>query len=196
MTTDQSQTAPTPVRIQDLSPAQRSLAIAPFGGNKGVASRDCREFIVAYSAECDLSRAYVRIEAPGAVCRNQGTGNGQFSTPIYSLTDPSASRPKRCISWYFWTNNSRSTLSCPGSREEVSSVDPPKIFAIASSLLLCTAWSYSVRPGKKFDLPPWSPGTSAVRMLEPGPGIPSHLRVSLERQAAQSHRRLRVPRWT
>ena len=66
-------------------------------------------------------------------------GNGQFSAPMYRVTDPSASRWRRCISWYFWTKISRSARSCPSSREEVSSVGPLRMFVMACSLLLCTA---------------------------------------------------------
>jgi hypothetical protein len=77
-----------------------------------VAIRNRREVIVTNSAEGHFLRAGFPIEAPGSVCRNRGgIGNGQFSAPIYKVTDPSASRPRRCISCYFSTNISRSILS-------------------------------------------------------------------------------------
>src|SRR5260370_33364766 len=47
------------------------IAIALFGGDEFVASRNRREFIVTNSAEGDFLSAGIRIEAPGAVCRNQ-----------------------------------------------------------------------------------------------------------------------------
>src|SRR5579862_2498851 len=50
----------------------RICAIASFGGDEFVASRDRREFVVAYSPEGDLFRTGFRIKAPDAVGRNQG----------------------------------------------------------------------------------------------------------------------------
>jgi len=50
----------------------RICSIASFGGDKFMASRNGREFIVTYSAEGDFLRAGIRIEAPNTVLRNEG----------------------------------------------------------------------------------------------------------------------------
>src|SRR6266545_3881332 len=109
-----------------------------------------------------------------------GIGNGQFSAPMYRVTDPSASRFKRCISWYFWTNSSRSTLSWPGSREVVSSVGPPKIFAMTCSSLVCTAW-------KRLRLASAADGNAGWAGVVPQPGRRHRLSTSQsERRESRS----------
>src|SRR3981081_2132593 len=68
-----------------------------------------------------------------------GTGNGQFSAPIYSCVVPSGSSTSRCICRYFSRNCLRSWLSVRPSPEETRSLSPPTTRAIAASSSLCTA---------------------------------------------------------
>jgi hypothetical protein len=53
--------------------------------------------------------------------RTNGTGNGQFSAPMYSTHVPSNCRTNRCISLNFAANCLRAALSPCGSREKTRS---------------------------------------------------------------------------
>src|SRR5580692_1590831 len=84
---------------------------------------------------------------PASVSKNQalpfmarGIGAGQFSAPMYSMTDPSGSFTKRCISRYLRAKLVWFSASWIGSPEKtMSRASGPRISSIGFSSLFCAA---------------------------------------------------------